>query len=36
MRMLNKVANDTEAICYLVEVIAKNSQNIFADNLKKR
>lgn len=28
MRMLNKVANDTEAICYLVEVIAKNSQNI--------
>lgn len=28
MRMLNKIANDKNAICYLVEVIAKNSQNI--------
>lgn len=28
MRMLNKIANDANAICFLVEVIAKNSQNI--------
>lgn len=28
MRMLNKIAKDTEAVCFLVEVIAKNSQNI--------
>lgn len=28
MRMLNKIANDNNAICFLVEVIAKNSQNI--------
>ena len=28
MRMLNKIASDNKAECYLVEVIAKNSQNI--------
>ncbi len=28
MRMLNKIASDDKAECYLVEVIAKNSQNI--------
>ena len=28
MRMLNKIVNDSNAICFLVEVIAKNSQNI--------
>lgn len=28
MRMLNKIANESTAECYLVEVIAKNSQNI--------
>ena len=28
MRMLNKIANDNNVECYLVEVIAKNSQNI--------
>lgn len=28
MRMLNKIAKDNNAECYLVEAIAKNSQNI--------
>lgn len=28
MRMLNKIANDNQAECYLAEVIAKNSQDI--------
>lgn len=28
IRMLNKIANDDKTECYLVEVIAKNSQNI--------
>lgn len=28
MRMLNKIASSNKAECYLVEVIAKNSQNI--------
>ena len=28
MRMLNKIANDSTAECYLVEAIAKTSQNI--------
>lgn len=28
MRMLNKIASDNKAECYLVEVIAKSSQNI--------
>jgi len=28
MRMLNKIANESNSECYLVEVIAKNSQNI--------
>lgn len=28
MRMLNKIANESNAECFLVEAIAKNSQNI--------
>ena len=28
MRMLNKIANESNATCFLVEAIAKNSQNI--------